>query len=191
MESRELEAALERVRSFYGAYAAYVGARVVGYPELLERLFTAFLSGGHVLHGGRPGLGKTSLAKAWAAFFGLEFRRVQFTPDLMPLDVIGSNILQDGERGREFRVLPGPHLRQRGPGGRDQPGHAEDPVGLPGGHGGDARSPSLGAAYPLPDPFFVIATQNPIELEGTYPLPEAQVDRFFMKLRFASPTSGP
>ncbi|HRY81823.1 MAG TPA: AAA family ATPase, partial [Spirochaetia bacterium] len=108
MESRDFEAALERVRSFYEAYAAYVGARVVGYPELLERLFTAFLSGGHVLLEGAPGLGKTSLAKSWAAFFGLEFRRVQFTPDLMPLDVIGSNILQDGAEGREFRFYRGP-----------------------------------------------------------------------------------
>ena len=186
MESRDFEAALERVRSFYEAYAAYVGARVVGYPELLERLFTAFLSGGHVLLEGAPGLGKTSLAKAWAAFFGLEFRRVQFTPDLMPLDVIGSNILQDGAEGREFRFYRGPifanvvlgdEINRATP--KTQSAFLEAME--------ERRITFLGETYPLPDPFFVIATQNPIELEGTYPLPEAQVDRFFMKLRFSPP----
>lgn len=181
-----LETSFETVRRFYDSYRGFLGARILGCPELLDRLFVAFLSGGNVLLEGAPGLGKTSLAKAWAEFFGLEFSRVQFTPDLMPLDIIGSNILQDGPEGRSFRFYKGPlfanvvlgdEINRATP--KTQSAFLEAME--------EKRVSFLGEVYPLPDPFFVIATQNPIELEGTYPLPEAQVDRFFMKLRFSMP----
>ena len=186
MDAVSLERSLESVRAFYESYLGYVGTRILGCPGILDRLFIAFLSGGNVLLEGAPGLGKTSLAKTWARFFGFEFSRVQFTPDLMPLDIIGSNILEDGPDGRSFRFYRGPifanvvlgdEINRATP--KTQSAFLEAME--------EKRVTFLGEAHPLPDPFFVIATQNPIELEGTYPLPEAQVDRFFMKLRFAMP----
>jgi len=186
MTEREFEDALGTLTAFYQRYRAYTGARVLGCQETLDRLFTAFLCGGNVLLEGAPGLGKTSLAKTWAAFLGLDFSRVQFTPDLMPLDIIGSNILEDGPEGRRFRFYKGPlfsnvilgdEINRATP--KTQSAFLEAME--------ERRVSFLGTVYELPDPFFVIATQNPIELEGTYPLPEAQVDRFFMKLRFSMP----
>jgi MoxR-like ATPase len=170
----------------YADYTAYVGTRVLGCPALLERLFIAFLSGGNVLLEGAPGLGKTTLARTWADFFGFGFSRVQFTPDLMPLDIIGSNLLSDGPGGRSFTFYKGPifsnvvlgdEINRATP--KTQSAFLEAME--------EKKVTFLGEVHPLPDPFFVIATQNPIELEGTYPLPEAQVDRFFMKLRFTMP----
>jgi len=186
MRSDDLETGLEGIRALYDDYTAYVGTRVLGCPKLLERLFIAFLSGGNVLLEGAPGLGKTTLAKTWAAFFGLGFNRVQFTPDLMPLDIIGSNLLEDGAGGRGFRFYRGPifanvvlgdEINRATP--KTQSAFLEAME--------ERRVTFLGETHSLPDPFFVIATQNPIELEGTYPLPEAQVDRFFMRLRFEMP----
>jgi MoxR-like ATPase len=186
MQPDEFERSLSSVKSLYEDYTAFVGTRVLGCPKLLERLFIAFLAGGNVLLEGAPGLGKTTLAKTWAAFFGLGFSRVQFTPDLMPLDIIGSNLLEDGPAGRSFRFYKGPifsnvvlgdEINRATP--KTQSAFLEAME--------EKRVTFLGEVHPLPDPFFVIATQNPIELEGTYPLPEAQVDRFFMKLRFSMP----
>lgn len=186
MRSDEFESSLAAVKSLYDDYIAYVGTRVLGCPRLLERLFIAFLSGGSVLLEGAPGLGKTTLAKTWAAFFGLGFSRVQFTPDLMPLDIIGSNILEEGPSGRSFRFYRGPifanvvlgdEINRATP--KTQSAFLEAME--------ERRVTFLGETHALPDPFFVIATQNPIELEGTYPLPEAQIDRFLMRLRFEMP----
>lgn len=182
----EFESSLATIRELYDDYSAYVGTRVLGCPKLLERLFIAFLAGGNVLLEGAPGLGKTTLARTWAAFFGLGFSRVQFTPDLMPLDIIGSNLLEDGPSGRSFRFYRGPifsnvvlgdEINRATP--KTQSAFLEAME--------ERRVTFLGEAHSLPDPFFVIATQNPIELEGTYPLPEAQIDRFFMKLVFSMP----
>ncbi|MBU0926109.1 MAG: AAA family ATPase [Spirochaetes bacterium] len=186
MQPDEFERSLESVKGLYEDYTAYVGTRVLGCPRLLERLFIAFLAGGNVLLEGAPGLGKTTLAKTWADFFGLGFSRVQFTPDLMPLDIIGSNLLEDGPAGRSFKFYKGPifsnvvlgdEINRATP--KTQSAFLEAME--------EKRVTFLGEAHPLPDPFFVIATQNPIELEGTYPLPEAQIDRFFMKLVFSMP----
>ena len=186
MESDDFEKQLGTVRGMYEQYLSFMSGRVAGYPALLGRLFMAFLSGGNVLLEGAPGLGKTTLARAWAEYFGFSFSRVQFTPDLMPLDILGSNMLQDGPAGRQFQFYKGPifanvvlgdEINRATP--KTQSAFLEAME--------EHHVTILGQTYPLPEPFFVIATQNPVELEGTYPLPEAQVDRFFMKLRFSMP----
>jgi MoxR-like ATPase len=186
MQPDDFERALEAIKSLYDDYVAYVGTRVLGCPAILERLFIAFLAGGNVLLEGAPGLGKTTLARTWADFFGFGFSRVQFTPDLMPLDIIGSNLLEDGPTGKSFRFYKGPLFANVVLG--DEINRATPKTQSAFMEAMEERHVTvLGQMYQLPDPFFVIATQNPIELEGTYPLPEAQTDRFFMKLLFSMP----
>jgi MoxR-like ATPase len=161
---------------------------LLGRAELHRLVVIGILSRGHVLLEGVPGVGKTALIKALGNLFGLTFNRVQFTPDLMPGDILGTNILQETEnRHREMVFQPGPvftnilladEINRASP--KTQSALLEAMQ--------EYCVTLLGQTRPLPNPFFVLASQNPIELEGTYPLPEAQLDRFLFKLQVEMPT---
>ncbi len=173
------------------ALRAQVALRVVGQTEVVEEVLLCLLAGGHGLLEGPPGLAKTLLVRTLAQGMDLEFRRIQFTPDLMPGDVTGTEVIEeDRTTGRRaFRFLPGPVFTQilladeinRAP-PKTQAALLE---AMQEGH-----VTAAGETRPLPAPFFVLATQNPIEQEGTYPLPEAQLDRFLLKIRVPYPEPG-
>jgi MoxR-like ATPase len=182
-------ALLREVRDLYPALARELGKRIVGQQELIRHLFIALLCDGHCLMIGVPGLAKTLAIRTLAQCLDLEFRRIQFTPDLMPGDILGSEILEESTEGkRHFRFVPGPVFGQliladeinRTP-PKTQAALLESMQ--------ERRVTVAGASRPLPIPFFVLATQNPIEQEGTYPLPEAQLDRFMFCLRVGYPTA--
>ena len=159
---------------------------VVGKRPALELALCALLADGHVLIEDNPGLAKTLIARSFATATVTRFSRVQFTPDLMPSDVTGASIFN--QRTTEFEFRPGPGLHQRAAGRRDQPRAAEDPGGAA---RGDAGAPghNRDRTRALERPFLVLATQNPIEYEGTYPLPEAQLDRFLIRMRVGYPSA--
>jgi MoxR-like ATPase len=179
-----------RVQAFVNAFEglrAEVEKVIVGHREVITHVLTGMFAGGHVLLEGVPGLGKTLLIKTLSEGLDLSFSRIQFTPDLMPADIIGTNIIVEDADGRKhFQFQQGPifaHILLADEINRATPktqsalleGMQESAVTV----GGSTR--------PLPAPFFVLATQNPIEMEGTYPLPEAQLDRFLFKLRVRYP----
>lgn len=155
---------------------------LIGQDQVIESTIVALLAKGHVLLEGLPGLGKTELVKGLARLLDLDFRRVQFTPDLLPGDITGTNILEENEKGgRELQFRPGPifgnlvladEINRASP--KTQSAMLEAMQ--------ERRVTVFGKTRDLPRPFFVLATQNPIELEGTYPLPEAQLDRFLFKI---------
>lgn len=152
-----------------------------GQRKLLETVVICLLSRGHMLLEGLPGLGKTELVKALASLLDLEFRRLQFTPDLLPSDITGAPILEETEHGRKLVFHRGPifaNLVLADEINRATPKTQSALLEAMSEH----RVTVMGESHPLPTPFFVLATQNPIELEGTYPLPEAQLDRFTMKI---------
>ena len=162
-----------------------VSRALVGQHQIVEQVLVAILARGHVLIEGVPGLGKTLLVRTLAHVLGVSFRRIQFTPDLMPTDVTGGNIF-DAKRG-EFVFNPGPVFTQLLLGDEINRAPAKTQSSLL--EAMQDRSVTAdGVTRPLPDLFFVIATQNPIESQGTYPLPEAQLDRFLMKLNVTHPT---
>jgi MoxR-like ATPase len=170
-------AALSRV-------ATEVGKVLIGQDELVEQVLVGLLARGHVLIEGVPGLGKTLLVKALAQTLGLSFRRIQFTPDLMPSDVTGASVYS--AKLSEFNFVPGPIFAQlvladevnRAP-AKTQSALLEAMQ--------DRSVSSDGVTRALPEPFLVIATQNPVESQGTYPLPEAQLDRFLLKVEIRYP----
>jgi len=169
------------------ALEAEIGRIFVGQPELVEHLLWCVFCGGHALLEGVPGLGKTLLVKTLSQALNLRFFRIQCTPDLMPADVIGTNLLvEDSQGGRGFRFEPGPlfanivladEINRATP--KTQSAFLEAMQ--------EHRVTVFGVSHVLEEPFCVFATQNPIEMEGTYPLPEAQLDRFFFKLTVRLP----
>ena len=181
----------QRVREFVDAYQslrAEVGKIIVGHTDVVGQIMIGLFAGGHVLLEGVPGLGKTLLVKTLAESLELSFSRIQFTPDLMPGDIIGTNIIVEDAQGRKhFQFQRGPifgHILLADEVNRATP---KTQSALLEGMQEGAVTVS-GAAHPLPAPFFVLATQNPIEMEGTYPLPEAQLDRFLFKVMVPFPS---
>jgi MoxR-like ATPase len=172
---------LERHRATGTAVLAGLDAAILGQQQLTRLVVTALLAGGHVLLEGLPGLGKTELVKALSALAGLQHRRIQFTPDLLPSDITGTLVLQESANGRQLNFRPGPVFTQLLL--ADEINRASPKTQsalLQAMQEGEVTV--FDATHQLPRPFFVLATQNPIELDGTYPLPEAQLDRFAVKL---------
>ncbi|HEU5001291.1 MAG TPA: MoxR family ATPase [Actinomycetota bacterium] len=161
---------------------------MVGQAALLRDAITCLLAGGHVLLEGVPGLGKTMLVRTLGQVLSLRFSRIQFTPDLMPADIVGTNIIQDTDGGRRFAYQPGPLFANLVL--ADEVNRATPKTQSAMLEAMQERSVTVGTeTRRLPSPFFVLATQNPIELEGTYPLPEAQLDRFLFKILVPFPSA--
>ncbi len=159
-----------------------MGQVIVGQRDVVDGILTCLVTDGHVLLEGVPGLGKTLMVRTLSTALGLDHARIQFTPDLMPADIIGTHIINEDDRGnRALRFEPGPVFTQVLL--ADEINRATPKTQSATLEAMQERQVTVaGQRRPLPDPFFVLATQNPLEMEGTYPLPEAQLDRFFYKL---------
>jgi MoxR-like ATPase len=178
----DLSTQLDRFRDDFHKLRSEIGKVIVGQEEIVRGTLLSLLAGGHVLLEGVPGLGKTLLVRTLADALDLKFSRIQFTPDLMPADLIGTNVFVEDESGRKhFEFQPGPvfanivladEINRATP--KTQSALLEAMQ--------EHTVTVAGHTHHLPEPFFVLATQNPLEMEGTYPLPEAQLDRFFCKL---------
>ena len=179
---------LRGVPEVYARVSSELGKRIIGQEEIVRDLFVALAVEGHVLMIGVPGLAKTMLVRSLSEILDMQFQRIQFTPDLMPSDITGTEIIEDSHDGhREFRFVPGPifanllladEINRTPP--KTQAALLEAMQ--------ERRVTVAGKTYAMPAPFFVLATQNPIEQEGTYPLPEAQLDRFMFNLRIDYPS---
>jgi MoxR-like ATPase len=182
-------AAIERCQASYHRLRAELSKVIVGQGEVIEQVLITMLSGGHALLEGVPGLAKTLLVSSLAESLHLSFRRIQFTPDLMPSDVTGTEVIQEDPdtRERRYRFLPGPifaNLLLADEINRTPPKTQAAML-----EGMQERQISAGGQrHLLPSPFFVLATQNPLDQEGTYPLPEAQLDRFLMHIKVDYPS---
>src|SRR2546425_8052374 len=173
--------AVERLTTGHAQIVAELAKVIVGQQEVIDQILIALLAGGHCLITGAPGLAKTLLVKSIARIFHLKFQRIQFTPDLMPADITGTEILQDTGDGRKMLFVRGPvfanmiladEINRTPP--KTQAALLEAMQ--------EHQVTAAGVRHPLEEPFFVLATQNPIEMEGTYPLPEAQLDRFMFNV---------
>ena len=186
-ETELLEEKARRGRDLVEKMKEQLGGVIVGQERVLDLLVTAVLADGHVLLEGLPGLGKTLMVKTLARTLSLDFNRIQFTPDLMPADITGTTVINTDDRGeRSFAFEPGPlftnllladEINRAGPKTQSALLQAMQ----------EREVSIFGRHYPLDPPFLVFATQNPIELAGTYPLPEAQLDRFLFKVVVGSP----
>jgi MoxR-like ATPase len=181
--------AVQRLREAYETIAGQLANVIVGQQEVIEEILIALFAQGHCLLVGVPGLAKTLLIRTLAQSLSLEFRRIQFTPDLMPSDITGTEVIQDDRRtgDRQLRFLPGPvfgniiladEINRTPP--KTQAALLEAMQ--------EHQVTVGGTKHPVPEPFFVLATQNPIEQEGTYPLPEAQLDRFMFHVLIDYPS---
>jgi len=180
LQVNELEAARERLQEV----RAQVTRVYIGEPTAIEMMLVALLARGHVLLEGVPGIAKTTLVKAYAATLGCSVRRVQFTPDLLPADITGTYVLNP--RDGTFSLRPGPIFANVVLADEINRAPAKTQSALL--EAMQERQVTIeGDRFELPDPFFVLATQNPIDLEGTYPLPEAQIDRFLVSVRMGYP----
>jgi len=179
----------ERFREIFASLTQEIGKVVVGHAEIVRGVLVCLFSGGHALLEGVPGLGKTLLVKTLSESLDLRFSRIQFTPDLMPADIIGTNIMvETPEKGRHFtfqrgalfgQIVLADEINRATPKTQSALLEAMQELSVTVG----------GVHHPLLRPFFVLATQNPIEMEGTYPLPEAQLDRFLLKLKVKYPSA--
>ncbi len=187
MTDLPLARAVTEFRAQVRAIREEVARVIVGHDELLDLVIVALLAGGHVLLEGVPGLGKTLLVRTLGEALELRFSRIQFTPDLMPADILGTNlIVQDDSGRRRFEFQPGPVFSQIVL--ADEINRATPKTQSALLEAMQEHAVSIaGHSRQLEEPFFVLATQNPIEMEGTYPLPEAQLDRFLFKLRVPFP----
>lgn len=182
MNAEDAVAEAERARDALKRVRDEIGKAVFGQERVIELALTGVLAGGHVLLVGAPGLAKTRLVEAMATVLGLDWGRVQFTPDLMPFDILGSEVLDVDDGGRrQFRFVKGPiftSLLMADEINRASPRTQSALLQAMQEH----HVTVAGQTYPLPEPFHVLATQNPIEHEGAYPLPEAQLDRFLLQV---------
>ncbi len=181
----EAERAIERLARVRSEIARVI----LGQEQVIDETLITILSGGHVLLVGVPGLAKTRLAETLGVVLGLAQKRVQFTPDLMPADILGSEVLEETPSGRrEFRFIPGPVFTQLLM--ADEINRASPRTQAALLQAMQERKVTVaGHDHPLPEPFHVLATQNPIEQEGTYPLPEAQLDRFLLQVNVSYPSA--
>ena len=187
LSEKEMIAEAERALADISRIREGVGRVIFGQESVIERTLVALLAGGHALLVGVPGLAKTKLVETLGIVLGLDARRIQFTPDLMPSDILGSEVMEQDEHGRRsFRFISGPIFAQL---------LMADEINRASPRTQSALLQSMqeyhvtvaGARHDLPAPFHVLATQNPLEQEGTYPLPEAQLDRFLMQIDILYP----
>ncbi len=186
-EVSDIKEEIGRFKTDFNSVTEEIGKVIVGNKVIVEQILMAFFSKGHVLLEGVPGLGKTLLVKSLSKALGFDFKRIQFTPDLMPADITGTQIVvESGDGRKEFEFRPGPlftnilladEINRATPKTQSAMLEAME----------ERQVTVAGKTHGLREPFFVMATQNPIEHEGTYPLPEAQVDRFMLKIRVPYP----
>ena len=181
IENQDDIALVKRMQDGRDQIVAEIKKVIVGQDDIIDELLIALFGGGHVLVTGVPGLAKTLLIKTVADILQVDFSRIQFTPDLMPADVVGSELVEESVGGRQLKFVKGPiftnilladEINRTPPKTQSALLEAME----------ERQVTAAGVTHPMSKPFFVLATQNPIELEGTYPLPEAQLDRFMFKI---------